>query len=766
MLDKIEKIVAEELFEVLGPQKIQEYAEMLLAEGRKEDVAKKYPEFAERGIIQTFSENDPSGNNAYLGWMAKQLNDFYSLTRAVQDKPEQMAMRREFVDKIVNSVKKFHQNKQRLQKKDIYQYYSIGDVEDAVGELGQTRSQKRKFEKEQALEGSEIIFEDENFFAIRPLTAKASCHYGARSKWCISARGNNYFDNYTSEGKGFVFVRLNNLAGTDDAEREFALVYDRDGSLETTFDIDDVEGAEESFHDASAVNILEGIFAGTKYEGKGREMYAEIYSDVNTAMEDKPAPGIYKAIAKKIESQYSEFIEEEIDIDEAELYELSDWIMSTIQRPSYEISYAGGSHVEANPPGPNVEALDEIQEEFDANVKHSHITYEMDDYGDAGFYFNGGMSLEIKDAPLGEWSEKVQDEADSYDSDTEDKIKDYAIEALNNNNIYPDEMYIDWQAPWDREKGAYSGEKTLHLRMDFHREYEDATVQGFRDYANRVKEYDDNADEAIQDFMNLCIKGLLLKSDAYTSIEDTKNELLGILNHFDEAEVGDGEVTFYGDLVLQVPRMPAFILDLSKRAGTAAEPGPLGWFRERVTGPYRNNDETIVKFYLMKVIKEFNDFNLDREWRTQMARVLNKVYDREAAQTKAQGKLDLQEQEDFNLYQSAEFEWNVVKTQRIYHPQSGKMTIPFYIEVPIRDSTIETSLKFVKDVDRLWDTIETSYENTMTKYISAWYEKQVSTLKSALEQATPPSEPKDSEKEKEGEFAMQEEVKRWSKFLK
>ena len=32
----------------------------------------------------------------------------------------------------------------------------------------------------------------------------------------------------------------------------------------------------------------------------------------------------------------------------------------------------------------------------------------------------------------------------------------------------------------------------------------------------------------------------------------------------------------------------------------------------------------------MKVIKEFNDFNLDREWRTQMARVLNKVYDRDS----------------------------------------------------------------------------------------------------------------------------------------
>ena len=35
-------------------------------------------------------------------------------------------------------------------------------LESELGKLGQTRSQKRKFEKETAMEGSEIIFEDEN----------------------------------------------------------------------------------------------------------------------------------------------------------------------------------------------------------------------------------------------------------------------------------------------------------------------------------------------------------------------------------------------------------------------------------------------------------------------------------------------------------------------------------------------------------------------------------------------------------------------------
>lgn len=740
---------------------LEEFEQMLLAEGRLEDVKKKYAELAERGAIDDLSKGDPSGNNAYLGWMAKQLNTFYSLTQGVDDKSEQLEMRARHPEQIANVVKQFHQNKQRLEKKDIYQYYSIGDLQDAINDLGKTRAQKRKFEKEQAFEGSEIVYEDENFFAVRPLTRQASCHYGANSRWCISARGNNYFDQYTSDGKGFVFLRMNHLAGqSENAEREYALVYDRDGELETTFDIDDVETDTDTFKDTVAVNILEGIFDGTKYAGKGQEIYADIFSASNTADDGDKVPGIFKAIAKSLYEQYEESgqLDDLPDLSDVELYELAEWLTIALIQPGYTIESLGGTSIMDNPPGPSVEALDEVKSNFENVAQHAHIDY----YVDEGVTFNGGMTLVLDDFPLSEWSEKVQDEYDSYRSEAEEKIHEVAEDALSDSNIYPDNLETSWEGNWDREKSAYGSDKILHIRMDFHPEYENATVAGFQEYADRVLSYDSEGNEAKKVFIDKCMKAMLIKSEAYTSIEQIKSDALQDLANFDEAEVGDGEVTFYGDLIIQIPRMPPFIVDVSKKVGSVKNPGPMRWFGQRVTGPYRNEDETLVKFYWQKVHKELNNTQLDQEWRMQLGKMFNKIYDKEAALSKAQGKLDLQEEADFedNLFQSADFSFGVVKTQRVYHPESGKMTIPFYVEIPMRDDKIKTSLKFIKDVDRLWGSVETVYETALSKYLKGWYENQETVLRNAVEDAEPPAE------EPGEEAPLQEQFKKWSKFLK
>ena len=742
--------------------------EALLAEGRLEDAKDRYPELNKRGYIDKMASEDPTNNNAYLGWMAKRLNDFFSMTQGAGE--EQSSMREEHVEDIISITKQFHQNKQRLEKKDIYQYRAYEDLKDALDALGQTRSQKRKFEKEQAMEGSEIIFEDENFFAIRPFTRQASCHYGANSKWCISARGNNYFDQYTSDGKGFVFVRMNNMVSSSDQEREFALVYDRDGELETTFDIEDVEGDDEAFHDAAAVNILEGIFSGTKYAGQGREMYAQIYSDVNTAMEDKPAPGIYKAIAKEIEKQYGDSgaIADPIDIDEAELYELSDWIMSSIRAPGYEIIGTGRNSIESQPPGPSVEALDEIVQNFNGESRYSYLDYEIDEY----VYFRGGMSIELDDFPLSEWSEKVQDEYDDYRSETEEKLHSIASSAMDEGGIYPDHIEISWERVWDRETGSYKtgeGSEVLTFRIDFNVEYEESNVRGFQEYADRILEYDANVDNVKEKMVNKFMEALMIKSDSYTSIEQIKSNALAALENFDEAEVGDGEVTFYGTLRMQTERIPKFLQELSREAGTENKPGPLAWFREKITGPFRNADETIMKFYFQQAHRQLDDLELNRNWRMKFGQMLNKVYDSQEEMAGRQGKLDLQEE---NLYQSADFEFNVVKNQRVYHPESGKMSITFYIEIPIRDNSIDTGLKFIKDVDRLWSSVEAVYEKAVTDHMyeiyAGWEDDAKAKLEAAMEERKKEAAASEAPKEEpmtESKKNMQSHFDGWRSYI-
>ena len=46
----------------------------LLIEGRIDDAKKKYPHLAEVGIIDTLVANDPSDNQKYLMWAAKQID--------------------------------------------------------------------------------------------------------------------------------------------------------------------------------------------------------------------------------------------------------------------------------------------------------------------------------------------------------------------------------------------------------------------------------------------------------------------------------------------------------------------------------------------------------------------------------------------------------------------------------------------------------------------------------------------------------------------
>ena len=189
--------------------------EDLLTEGRLQDAKKKFPDDAV--YIDQLSKIDPSGNNKYLMWRAKQL-DYHARGMTNLGKES-------LVDVLTDLIQSFHKNVQRLEKKDINQYKSLDDVETAIKSLGATVKQKRKKKKEEALEGSRIVYESDKYFVVRPETEDASCYYGRNTQWCISAtESQNYFDDYTRRGKAFYMVR-DNYASDKDENKKLALVY-------------------------------------------------------------------------------------------------------------------------------------------------------------------------------------------------------------------------------------------------------------------------------------------------------------------------------------------------------------------------------------------------------------------------------------------------------------------------------------------------------------------------------------------------------------
>lgn len=176
------------------------YFDNTLFEARVDDVIKKYPNYED--VIRKFSENDPAGNDKYLRWMTKQhIKNGYP------------------ADFIVDVTNNFHKNRQRLSKKDIYQW-NPEDLQKELDGLGLTNKEKA----EQLSDGSKKIYEDDEWLAVLILDKAASCKYGAGTKWCITMKGARYFEEYTNNDLFFVFI-INKKKDPSDPSYKTALVY-------------------------------------------------------------------------------------------------------------------------------------------------------------------------------------------------------------------------------------------------------------------------------------------------------------------------------------------------------------------------------------------------------------------------------------------------------------------------------------------------------------------------------------------------------------
>ena len=159
--------------------------EELLAEGRLQDTKKKHPWLAAAGVIDYLSGADPSGNNKYLQWSAKQVE------RSDSDDIDTEDTARE----VSGAVMDFHKYSQRLKNKDINQYKDYKDIVRDVRDIKAilTNKEKRQQEKEKMSGESSVVYESDNYFVVRPDTEEASCYFGRDTKWCFIFRSSKSF---------------------------------------------------------------------------------------------------------------------------------------------------------------------------------------------------------------------------------------------------------------------------------------------------------------------------------------------------------------------------------------------------------------------------------------------------------------------------------------------------------------------------------------------------------------------------------------------
>lgn len=214
-----------------------ERVENLLLEGRLEDVKAKYPEPL-WDEIDKLAAIDPSGNQKYLDWLAKNMLKKtikwfkensrenpgwygWSLEQvpdtSVDPRWSQTPLNRNMHSinqtellKVIDDIEYFHKNPSKYDKKDINQFVDLSELEEASNQAKLKLSRK-----EQKETGVDKVYEDDDFLVLMPKTHKASCRYGSNTKWCVTMRDRSgYYENYFTQGPIFFLIDKRRLEPT------------------------------------------------------------------------------------------------------------------------------------------------------------------------------------------------------------------------------------------------------------------------------------------------------------------------------------------------------------------------------------------------------------------------------------------------------------------------------------------------------------------------------------------------------------------------
>lgn len=149
---------------------------------RKENLVKKFGE----DVYKKASElKDPSSTNKYISWICSQLKRGYN-------EPD-----------IEGTIDWHFRNAKRLKNPDIFAYKDLKVLEDEIKDLGES-GRKQTEEKK----SSEIVFENDKFKVIYPLSRESMQCYGMRTRWCIASSDPNstYYNHYVSKGAHFYVI--------------------------------------------------------------------------------------------------------------------------------------------------------------------------------------------------------------------------------------------------------------------------------------------------------------------------------------------------------------------------------------------------------------------------------------------------------------------------------------------------------------------------------------------------------------------------------
>jgi len=430
----------------------------LLIEGRKDDAKIKYPGLAKKreeldgeSLLDVLIDKDPSGNQKYLMGAARLLqrsienaeqeNGYYPFygKQWPEDAADNLYSPWGVANNIANELSKYHSLQPYIRDhdkkfKDINNVATYSQLQLVVTGAQNTKTaiaqakEEKKRESAAAKAGSTLIDDNDHQVVIRPLTPEASCYYGKSTKWCISAtRSQNYFDQYTSDGKSFYFL-LAKRKDVDDAYKKIAMVVDRDGSPDEYYDSEDDTMTHSLFRD-----VLRQIMVGPKTSGEMTSLEENESYDKDIILDElEKWKGINGFDFDRNEHEDHDGLRDLISM-------FSDFVVE---------EYMSGLHAMAsedtlaNPAGTPEEDYEEKLDEYQKSWNYLHVDLSFpSETGVDNVYWESNMYLDL---------ESIVIEAEGFEftpaamaGEMEEELYTSVDDALNNVNIWPEEVEQD-----------------------------------------------------------------------------------------------------------------------------------------------------------------------------------------------------------------------------------------------------------------------------------------------------------------------------------
>jgi len=279
-------------------------------------------------IVDALEQRDPSGNHKYITWAMKQMEIAYmeggfddqslsrdSVARVMARKVLRMG---DMILDFHNLSKKaaaWRDNAGKQLSKDLNSWTDIETLESDI-DTAKSAAMRAKKEKEdkgkaskQAKSESDVIYDDEEFTVIRPLSTHASCYYGVGTEWCISAKNSqNYFESYTNEGKVFYFV-------IDKTRKPYDPRSDDNDPLSKVAWVGNGEGLFEEWYDAED-NSISYDEAQTQIRDTGPGKLTSIEQAMESHLADNlPDPGWDEKVKEITENANERMDHTTIDAD-------------------------------------------------------------------------------------------------------------------------------------------------------------------------------------------------------------------------------------------------------------------------------------------------------------------------------------------------------------------------------------------------------------------------------------------------------------------